>query len=342
MTAITGSSQLARQLGLTHNISLLNTMLNQQTQQLSTGLKADGLVGVSSQAQELGDLKAQLGTVQNYSSGVQTALNRVNLYSTSMQQIIDIATGALSTMIENRDTSFASTSAPDVQANSLLDQIGSALQVRDGDRYLFSGTNYSANPLNGSLSGIPTTYAAGAIPGVTAGYDDPLVTVTSGATVPQPPYLNTAPANLQNYYDTSNVNLYVDDSEQVTYGISAVDPGIQQVIDAIVRFRDASADISTNPGNYQTRIDDAVKQLNTAITALKATASTNGYNQQQLTEIQDRQANTVDTLKIRIGKIQNVDTAEVSTTITNLQTALEASYYVTNSMLSLSLVNYLK
>lgn len=346
MVAITGNSQLGRQLGLTRNISLLNTMLNKQTQQLSTGLKADGLVGVSSQAQELGDLKSQMGTIQNYSSGVQTALNRVNLYSTTIQNIIDLATNAQSMMIENRDPAFAATSAPDVQADSLLNQIGTMLQVKDGDRYLFSGTNYTNNPLGITpLSSIPTTYAAGAVPGTTYTTFTP---AASAAAIPPTPYASAASyylsttGTVQGYFDSNQVQLYVNDNEQLSYGVSGAADGFQTLIDAVVRFRDATADVTTNPDNYQARVDDARSQLNTAISQLKTIASANGYNQQRLTEIQTQQANTVDTLKIRIGKIQDVDSAEVSTTITNLQTSLEASYYVTSSMLQLSLVNYLK
>src|SRR3546814_11969210 len=66
-----------------------------------------------------------------------------------------------------------------------------------------------------------------------------------------------------------------------------------------------SSDLTTDANNYQARVDDARNQLNTAISQLKSIASANGYNQQQLTEIQSQQANTVDTLKIRIGKIHD-------------------------------------
>jgi flagellar hook-associated protein 3 FlgL len=346
MTAIAGNSQLGRQLGLTRNISLLNVMLNKQTAQLSTGIKAGGLVGVSSQAQELGDLKSQLGTVDNYSSAVQTALNRVNLYSVSIESVIDLATNAQSMMIENRDPSFAATSAPAVQANSLLNQIGTILQVKDGDRYLFSGTNYTNNPIGiNPLSSIPTAYAAGAVPGTDYTTFSP---VGSAAAIPPAPYASAASyylsttGTVQNYFDSSQVQLYVNDGEQISYGVSGAADGFQTLIDAVVRFRDATADVTSDPQNYQARVDDAMSQLNTAISQLKTIASGNGYNQQQLTEIQTQQSNTMDTLKIRIGKIQDADPAEVSTTISNLQTSLQASYYVTSSMLSLSLINYLK
>ena len=189
------------------------------------------------------------------------------------------------------------------------------------------------------------TYPAGAVPGT----DYTTFTAAgSAAAIPPAPYatandyyLNTA-GNVQGYFDSSQVQLYVDDGEQVSYGVSGAADGFQTLIDAVVRFRDAAADITTDPDNYQARVDDAMSQLNTAISQLKTIASANGYKQQQLTEIQTHQSNTIDTLKIRIGKIQDVDSAEVSTTITNLQTALQASYYVTSDMLSLSLVNYLK
>src|SRR3546814_3572180 len=98
-----------------------------------------------------------------------------------------------------------------------------------------------------------------------------------------------------------------------------------------------SSDLTTDANNYQARVDDARNQLNTAISQLKSIASANGYNQQQLTEIQSQQANTVDTLKIRIGKIQDVDPAVVSTTITNLQTSSEEH---TSELQSLMRISY--
>lgn len=339
--AVTGTTQLARNLAATQIIKQLNSQLNTQNAQLSSGLKSNGLVGVASQAQELGWLKNQLATTSSYQSGVTSVQNRVSLYTLSMERIIDIATDAMNLMIENRDTTFAATSAPASQANALLDQIGSALTVKDGNRYLFSGANYSDSPISGQLSSIATQYAAGSTPG-DAGYDDPLSVATDASSNPQPVYLNSAAASQDNFYDTDGIALYVDDGEQVSYGISATDPGIQRVIDALVRFRDASADISTDPNNYQTRVDDALKQLRSAITELQTTASENGYVQQRLTEVQTRHANSTDLLKKRIAGIQEADVAEVSVNINSLQASLEATYTVLSDSFSLSLVNYLK
>ena len=339
--AVTGTTQLARNLAATQIIKQMNSQLATQNAELSSGLKSNGLVGVSSQAQELGWLKNQLSATAAYQSGTTTVQNRVSLYTVSMERIIDIATEALDLMTKNRDSTFASTSAPAAQANALLDQIGSALTVKDGNRYLFSGANYTDAPISGQLSSIPTQYAAGSTPG-DAGYDDPLSVATDAGSNPQPAYLNTAAASQDNFYDTDGISLYVDDNEKMSYGISATDPGIQQVIDAIVRFRDATADIGTDPNNYQTRVDDALKQLRTAITSLQTTASENGYAQQRLTEVQTRHANSTDLLKKRIAGIQEVDVAEVSVNINALQTSLEATYAVLSDSFSLSLVNYLK
>lgn len=341
MVAVTGTTQLAMQQAMSRNISLLTTMLNRQNQQLATGLKLDGLIGVSGQAQELGSLKSKLGTVENYSDAVKTAANRTDLYALSLEKIIDLATDAKDMMIKNRDPFFAATSAPDVQAATLLDQIGSILQTKDGDRYIFSGSNYNTNPLNGTLSDLPTVYGPGAVPGVTPGYDVPFQPVPDSAPLNQPPYLNLGATDIQNYYDTNEVGLYVDDNERLSYGVSAVEPGFQRVIDAVLRFRDATADLGVDDPNYQVRVDDAAKQLDLALSDLKSTASRNGYKQQQLEEVQERHARATDLLKIRIGGIQDADTAEVATAIAGLQSTLEASYMVTSKMLSLSLVNYL-
>lgn len=340
MVAVTGTTQLAMQQAMSRNISLLTTMLNRQNQQLSSGLKLDGLIGVSHQAQELGALKSKLGTAENYTEGLKTAASRTTLYALSLEKIIDLATDAKDMMIKNRDPFFAKTAAPAVQAGTLLDQIGSILQTKDGDRYIFSGTNYNTNPLNGTLSGQPTVYGAGAVPGVTPGYDVPFQPVPDSVPLNQPPYLNLG-GNIDSYYDINAVGLYVDDNERLSYGVSAAEPGFQRVIDAVLRFRDATADLGVDDPNYTARVDDAAKQLDLALSDLKSTASRNGYKQQHLGEVQDRHARAIDLLKIRIGGIQDADPAEVATNIAGLQAALEASYMVTSRTLQLSLVNYL-
>jgi flagellar hook-associated protein 3 FlgL len=339
MVAVTGTTQLAMQQAMSRNISLLTTMLNRQNQQLSSGLKLDGLIGVSHQAQELGTLKSKQGTAENYTDAVTTAQNRTTLYAVSLEKIIDLATDAKDMMIKNRDPFFAKTAAPETQAATLLDQIGSILQTRDGDRYIFSGTNYNTNPLNGTLSDLPAVYGAGAVPGVD--YDVPFQPVPDSVPLNQPPYLNPG-GNMDNYYDINGVGLYVDDNERLSYGVSAAEPGFQRVIDAVLRFRDATADLDVNDANYTARVDDAAKQLDLALSDLKSTASRNGYKQQHLGEVQDRHARAIDLLKIRIGGIQDADPTEVATSIAGLQAALEASYMVTSQTLQLSLVNYLR
>ncbi len=339
MVAVTGTTQLAMQQAMSRNISLLTTMLNRQNQQLSSGLKLDGLIGVSNQAQELGSLKSKLGTAENYTEAVTAAQNRTTLYALSLEKIIDLATDAKDMMIKNRDPYFAATAAPATQAATLLDQIGSILQTKDGDRYIFSGTNYNTNPLNGTLSDLPAVYGAGAVPGVD--YDVPFQPVPDSVPLNQPPYLNLG-GDVQSYYDINDIGLYVDDNERLSYGVSAVEPGFQRVIDAVLRFRDATADLGVDDPNYTARVDDAAKQLDLALSDLKSTASRNGYKQQHLSEVQDRHARAIDLLKIRIGGIQDADPAEVAMNISGLQTALEASYMVTSQTLKLSLVNYLR
>lgn len=341
MASISGSTQLARNMAMTRLITQMNAQLTEQSQQLASGLKSNGLVGVSAQAYELGQAKAQLASVATYQGGVTSVQNRVSIYALSMEQIIDVATEALDLMVKNRDSTFALTSSPAAQAGSLLDQIGSVLQTRDGERYLFAGTNYSDNPLGTQLSSLPTAYPAGAVPG-SAGYDDPLSVATDAASLPQPAYLNSAAAAQQNFYAQGSIQLYVDDNEAVSYGIAATEPGIQRVVDALVRFRDATADLTTDPQNYQLRVDDAMKQLRSAIQELQSTASTNGHVQQRLAEVQERHASTADLLTKRIGGIQDADPAAVSVTINSLQTSLEATYTLLADSFSLSLVNYLK
>lgn len=351
MVAITGNTQYATQLDITRSIRLLNLQLARQNQQLGSGLYADGLIGVAPRALELGQIKSELGTVNNYKGAVQSAQNRIQLYALTIEEIIDIATEAQDTMIKNRDPFFAETAAPRVQAEALLDRIGNLLQTRDGDRYIFAGTNYTQNPINGAVSGLENVatpgfiYPAGAVPGAYTQVTDTTVFPSGNYDADTSFFINpnaVAPATYAGYFDSTSTTLFTDDNEQVSYGVSAAEDGFQTLIDAVIRFRDATADVSTNPDMYQQRVDDARTQLSTAITQLKSIASRNGYKQQQLKEVMERHDLSLDVLKIRAGAIENVDIAEVSVNIKNLQTSLEASYVITRDTLQLSLVNYLR
>lgn len=348
MVAVVGNTQFATQLDITRSIRLLNLQLSKQNQQLGSGRYADGLIGVSQRALELGQLKSELGTVGNYQNAVQIAQNRVELYAITIEEIIDIATDAQDTMIKNRDPFFASTSAPQVQMNSLVDRISGLLQTRDGDRYIFAGNNYTTSPIAGAISSLPTVYPAG------GGAPAAFTPITGLGSYPSGGYANASENYLNpgtpaftaavydEFLDPTTIQLYSDDNEQVSYGVAAGEVGFQRLIDAMLRFRDATADIATNPAGYQLKVDDARAQLTTAISELKVIASRNGYKQQQLKEVQERHARATDVLKVRIGSIENVDIGEVSVNIKNLQTSLEASYVITRDTLQLSLVNYLR
>jgi len=348
MVAVVGNTQFATQLDITRSIRLLNLQLTKQNQQLGSGRYADGLVGVSQRALELGQLKSELGTVDNYKTAVQTAQNRVELYALTIEEIIDIATEAQDTMIKNRDPFFASTAAPQIQMNSLIDRVGGLLTTRDADRYIFGGSNYTTSPINGTVSNLPVVYPPGG--GAPAAFA-PIAGLGSypsgGYANATENYLNPgtpafAAAVYDEFLDPTSVRLYSDDNEQLTYGVAAGETGFQRLMDAMIRFRDATADITTAPQSYQAKVDDARAQLTTAISELKSIASRNGYKQQQLKEVMERHNRSQDVLKVRIGAIENVDIGEVSVNIKNLQTSLEASYVITRDTLQLSLVNYLR
>jgi flagellin-like hook-associated protein FlgL len=346
MVAISGSTQYARILDQTRLIRNLNLELTQQQQQLSSGRIIGGMVGVSERGLELADLKAELESTNAYKNGITSAQNRVRLYGITMEQLIDVATEAQDLMIKNRDSFFASTSAPTAQINVLMDRVGTLLQVKDADRYIFSGRNYSLNPINSPLSQVVADSGAGAVPAAFTPSNE------GNGVGGQQLWLNVATADqLDNYYldaagtngaaEANLISVFADDSERVEYGITATDPGIQQLVEAMGRFRSAIQDIAT-PTTFTARVDDALAALRTSLQNLKVTASTNGHTEQRLKELQARHDRSQDVLKTRIGGIEDADPAETATLIKALQTSLEATYTITRDTLQLSLVNFLK
>src|SRR3546814_17166963 len=85
------------------------------------------------------------------------------------------------------------------------------------------------------LSQLPTAYAANLVPGA-AGYPVPFAAAATAGAYPPAPYaaatsfLLSNTGTLANTYNYQGVQLYSDDTEQVSYGVSAAEGGFQEQI----------------------------------------------------------------------------------------------------------------
>ena len=79
-----------------------------------------------------------------------------------------------------------------------------------------------------------------------------------------------------------------------------------------------------------------------AIDGLRTLKNSNSLNQVRLSDMRKDHKEILTATEGLIGDVTNVDLAEVSAKVTAAQNTLQASYKVTASMMSLSLLDYLR
>jgi flagellin-like hook-associated protein FlgL len=141
------------------------------------------------------------------------------------------------------------------------------------------------------------------------------------------------------------------------YGISAADPAIQNLVNGLRNYKLALGQaINANAAVVPPAQPQDISQIAAAVPFLAQAQvqidkagqgvadlqGINGGRQAQLVQIKAKHQDVVDTSDVAASTIQSVDIGEVSTRIKGLQTSLEATYLTTQSILNLSLANYLK
>src|SRR5262249_21056319 len=120
----------------------MQNQLDQLTQQLSTGQKAQTYAGLGSQAGLTVGLDAQLAAIDGYNNSIALAGTNLGIAQTALSQVASVrdqimrATSETSPVVLNNNGQTMAQQAAAAQ----LDAIFSALNSQSGDRYLFSGS----------------------------------------------------------------------------------------------------------------------------------------------------------------------------------------------------------
>jgi flagellar hook-associated protein 3 FlgL len=87
---------------------------------------------------------------------------------------------------------------------------------------------------------------------------------------------------------------------------------------------------------------DAQNALTNAIAGLRDLSQSNGNAEVRVKDANTRLTANINLMSSQLGDLQNVDSATVAVQLSNVQSQLEGTYKTTQSILNLSLLNYLK
>ena len=312
---------------LTSSTNLLlgeQSTLGDLSAQLSTGKKHSNLTEyATTDAARLLNFQSAITKKQGFITSMSTVQTRLSIYDTTMSDLETIAQSANTLASQNQNYDSTKLASLQAQALNYLRQVTGDLNQKVGDRYIFSGTRYSTQPLKDltTLLGTApssTTVSSPALPDYDADY------VTSASTN-------------ANAYTKDTVT--IDQGYNVTYGVVSTDPSFQKLISGLRYIYQATTE--TVPANYQTDMTTGATLLASALNGMQTLHATVANNQNTLTTEVTTQNTNITTLQNQLADIQSADTTTVSASITQLQTQLSASYSATAIVLQMSILKYL-
>jgi flagellar hook-associated protein 3 FlgL len=292
---------------INNNMRLQSAYAERQIQ-VSSGLKSRYFDGLAFDTTRLLSLESDLKGLQQQTENAQIALDRINLMFSAVANLVT-QTDTFLADLQVTSSGLGITGADLVNnAQSRLDQFAGGLNTRVQDRYLFAGSNTRVAPVDFAGTGW-----------------------TGQAYVPPGPSVADA-----SYYTGNDYIQTVEAFEgfNVDYGVTANNSAFEQIIRGYGL-------VITDPNNIETAQEAyRVMQLGQEeMQIIQAQLSQRAQTLEQ--QIRDNEEE-INVLEEQISNISDVDIAEATTNLRQLENQLEASFSVTATLLNLKLSDYFR
>ena len=296
----------------TQTNNLINSSLRLQSNyaekqiQVSSGYKSTDYAGIAKSSTRLLNLESDVARIDQQTENAQIALDRTNLMFSSLEAILE-QSQSFAADLSASVSGFGSEGADLANiAQSNMNQIASSLNVQISDRYLFGGSATQTRPID--LSGY-------------------------GGQVFSLPGTSTADTSF--YQGNSYLqNVESADGFVVNYGVLADNPAFEKMIRGYDLIR-------TNP-NDQDTLEEANRIIEEAVDDLAVLKASVSQNAQSLNRQIVENKEEINLLDSQIVTIREVDVAEASVRLKQLETQLEASYTITAALLNLKLSDFIR
>lgn len=316
-------STLAQQQLITSNALRTQRNVNDLQVQIASGKKTQSFSGIAENAGRLVNLKSELSQAEQFIQNITITEKRLDLMAFAMDQIEGIARKARTDFATALNGSEADDIQLSLMAQASLDQIVEIFNTKDDSRFLFSGGAIETKPVNLSNA----AYTA-PVPG-------------------SPPiFVQTVETG---YYQGDAVvqSTRADDGFSVAYGINADESAFEKLIRTLdnvsnVTFTDP---ITAQEKTFLTAAMTELTELldnNGVDKTLSDLRADIGLDRVILDNIRDKHNDFLQFSKDSIAEIENIDSAEVITSLNFEQIQLEASFTTIARIQTLSLSNFLR
>lgn len=344
----------------TDSAALRARMLSLARQQ-TTGLKAEAVGDLAPQLPRALDLRAEIGRRDTYGTLIGQALSRTTAAQQTLARLGEIASqfgNSVAIKLDPNDPeqlTFAAT-----QARNALVEVGQLLNTKDGDEYLFGGSDL-ANPPIPDPNGLPTSGMAAQIATAIAGLgtgnaasvaaqtkaialDDAAgVTPFSGFLSDPATGLTEPRRSLPSADGTvTEVGLFANRNAAATSTGETTGSWARDLLRGLASIAALTPAQTASPEDFRALADTIRGGLQSAANGLADEQGMLGLTEEQLSGAQIRHSEMRDSLQGQLAAIEEIDLAAVLTQLASTKTTLEASYKSIGTIGALSLTNYLR
>jgi len=374
---MTGISNLGQALDQISRLKSQQISLDNFSTQIATGKKTQKFAGLGEDVLKSQRARANFNELDQYTTNIKNADRRIEIMTSAIQQIKAQANNLLNGITSApQGGDYPDFETTKELANDVYDYIIDLMNTKDGDRYLFAGSDSSVKPVDdqGLLqtflggfrlddadlltpleqSGFIGEWGAGIITTEEfidsyqnvnekiLGYSDALVSGTTG-----------------------EVRVRVDENSDFDYTLLANDEGMKEILLAIGVLKDlpppeyapgalndstperSAFDTPPFPpaekqDNFYAVINDLGATIAKAVDKLDREEYRLSLTQAQTQIIEEQYTYQSNALKSVISEAEDIDLNETVVKLQQVQTNLEASYSVTALISDLTLVNFLR
>jgi flagellar hook-associated protein 3 FlgL len=333
------------------SIARLQAQLIDAQKELATGHHADIGVSLGATTGIAVSMRQDLSQIQAIQASNGIVLTRVGVSQTSLQTVADKTQSFLSSLISATQLTSSTTSTVVQEAQAGLQTLQTQLNSSLDGQYLFSGINSDVKPMDDFFASPPSTSAQAVTNAFVAKF---------GMSPTDPNVSSISPTDMQDFLTNEFASLFsgtnwntnfsgasdravsnrISRSEVSNTSVTANDDAFRNLTQAYMMVSGLGF-ANLNDGTKQVVVSAARALTANAIGGLTNLQSFLGVTQQRVTDSNDQITAQVSFLTKSIDNLESVDATEVTTQLSQLSTALEAAYSVTNRLNNLSIMNYL-
>lgn len=410
---MTSISNLGQTLAQTERIRTLQVQIETLSLQLATGKKTQTYAGLGTDVLTSQRSRANIASLDVYISNITAADRRIQLMSAAIDDFSKQAQNLKSylvnfpqetnhlvertetfagddprttTVIETEYTVTYETAAPSIEfrqlqefAGKIFDTLGETLKLRDGDRFLFGGSESATIPYNDSglldsyMNTLITQWHNGTVPGTAASQTTDLIADLTDrqSTATNPNALTDSTIGYSAALSAGTVDdvfVRVDDGNDLDYTTLANDtafrdvmmiagflknPNLGPIVDVFIppNFEElgGAPDIRGVEGatqeeqreNFGRVIQRFIADIDAAIDQLDQLKFSIESTRAQADEIKKSHRFERGILDAVVADVENVDLNQAAVELNAVSTSLDAAFRITARISELSLVNFI-